>query len=68
MQLVLKILWFFVHLSLVAIIANMLGSLMSQRQSVFITLGEGVLLSLVIISIFLHAKNLIIYFKKQTKQ
>lgn len=67
MESVFKILWFFVHLAFSAIFMDMLGSLMSQQQSILLTLGEGLIYSLVIISIILHTKHLIIHFKKQTK-
>jgi hypothetical protein len=68
MELLFKILWFFVHIALSAIFIDMLGSLMSQQQDIFITLFEGLLLSLIMISILLHVKHLFLYFKKQTKQ
>jgi len=68
MELLFKILGAFVHLALSAIFIDMLGSLMSQQQSIFITLFEGLLLSLIMISIILHTKHLFFYFKKQTKQ
>lgn len=68
MQLLFKILGFLVHISLSAIFIDMLGSLMSQQQSVFITLAEGLVVSLIMISILLHVKHLFLYFKKQTNQ
>ena len=68
MELLFKILGIFVHLALSAIFIDMLGSLMSQQQSIFITLFEGLLLSLIMISILLHVKHLFFYFKKHTKQ
>jgi len=68
MELTFKILGFFIHLALSAIFIDMLGSLMSQQQSIFITLFEGLVLSLIMVSIILHTKHLFLYFKKQTKQ
>lgn len=68
MESLFKILGFFAHLGLSAIFIDMLGSLMSQQQNIFITLAEGLAVSLIMISILLHVKHLILHFKKQTKQ
>jgi hypothetical protein len=68
MELLFKILWFIAHLAFSAIFCDMLGSLMSQQQSIFITLFEGVILLLIIISILLHVKHLFLYIKKQINQ
>ena len=65
MNILFRLIAIFVHLSLSAIFIDFLGDQMSQQQNIFITLFEGLILSLIMVSIILHAKNFILSFKKQ---
>ena len=65
MKILFRLIAIFVHLSLSAIFIDFLGDQMSQQQNIFITLFEGLILSLIMVSIILHAKNFILSFKKQ---
>jgi hypothetical protein len=67
MKLIFKGLLLMLQIALSAIFIDFLGTQMSQRQNIFLTLFEGLIVSLVIILIILNIKNFILTFKKQTQ-
>jgi hypothetical protein len=67
MKLIFKGLLLMLQIALSAIFIDFLGAQMSQRQNIFLTLFEGLIVSLVIILIILNIKNFILTFKKQTQ-
>lgn len=48
-----------VHLSLSAIAIDFLGDIMSENNNIFLILGGGLLISLIILSIIYHVRNLV---------
>jgi hypothetical protein len=67
MKIIFKLVLLIVHLGLSAILIDFLGSQMSERQNIFLTLFEGLVVVLILISLIVNIKNFILTFKKQTQ-
>jgi hypothetical protein len=59
MNLAFKLMGLIVHLSLSAIAVDFIGDFMSERNDIFLILGGGILIYLIILSIIYHVRNLV---------
>jgi len=48
-----------VHLALSAIAVDFIGDFMSEKNDIFLILGGGILIYLIILSIIYHVRNLV---------
>lgn len=67
LEVVIRLLFFLVHVALVAIAANMLGNELSKPIDIFLVLIGGICISVLIVSMLCHLANLIKNIKKLTK-
>jgi len=59
MNLAFKLMGLIVHLFLSAIAVDFIGDFMSERNDIFLILGGGILICLIILSIIYHVRNLV---------
>ena len=59
MNLAFKLMGLIVHLSLSAIAVDFIGDFMSEKNDIFLILGGGLLIYLIILSIIYHVRNLV---------
>ena len=59
MNLAFKLMGLIVHLSLSAIALDFIGDFMSEKNDIFLILGGGILIYLIILSIIYHVRNLV---------
>jgi len=59
MKLAFKLIGLIVHFSLSAIAIDFIGDFMSEKNDIFLILGGGLLISLIILSIIYHVNKLV---------
>ena len=59
MNLAFKLMGLIVHLFLSAIAVDFIGDFMSEKNDIFLILGGGILIYLIILSIIYHVRNLV---------
>jgi hypothetical protein len=59
MNLAFKLMGLIVHLSLSAIAVDFIGDFMSEKNDIFLILGGGILIYLIILSIIYHVRKLV---------
>jgi len=59
MKLAFKLMGLIVHLSLSAIAVDFIRDFMSEKNDIFLILGGGILIYLIILSIIYHVRNLV---------